>query len=55
MEMKVNKTKTQILKEIQDVVDEFNSKKKIIEELLIEIEELEKKYYILSLEIKNNK
>jgi hypothetical protein len=49
------KSKTQLLRELQDVVDEFNEKKKFVNSVLDEIDILEKKYYQLVSEIKDNK
>jgi len=54
MEVKEKKTKTQLLKELQDVVDMFHEKKRNIDSLLIEIEDLERKYHLLRIEIKKN-
>ena len=55
MEKAVKKSKTQLLRELQDVVDNFNEKKKIVDSVLDEIDILEKKYYQLVSEIKENK
>lgn len=49
------KSKNQLLREIQDTVDKFNEKKQIVESMLLEIDELEKKYNTLIEEVKNNK
>lgn len=49
------KTKTQLLRDLQDVVDSFNEKKKLVDSILEEIDILERKYYQLIEEIKNNK
>ena len=49
------KSKNQLLREIQDTVDKFNEKKQIVELMLMEIDDLEKKYNILIEEVKNNK
>jgi hypothetical protein len=49
------KSKNQLLREIQDTVDKFNEKKQIVESMLMEIDDLEKKYNILIEEVKNNK
>jgi predicted nucleic acid-binding OB-fold protein len=49
------KSKNQLLREIQDIVDKFNEKKQIVESMLMEIDDLEKKYNILIEEVKNNK
>jgi hypothetical protein len=49
------KNKTQLLKELQEVVDKFNQKKQLVEVLMDEIDELEKSYHSLVKEIKNNK
>jgi hypothetical protein len=54
MDTKTRKSKTQLLKELQDVVDKFQEKKRIVDDLLIDIEELERQYHILRIEIKNN-
>ncbi len=54
MDTKTKKSKVQLLKELQDVVDRFQEKKRIVDDLLIDIEELEKQYYLLRIEIKNN-
>jgi hypothetical protein len=55
MEKAVKKSKTQLLRELQDVVDNFNEKKKVVDSVLDEIDILEKKYYQLISEIKENK
>lgn len=49
------KTKTQLLRELQDIVDKFNDKKRVVESMLNEIDDLEKKYRIKVKEIKGNK
>jgi uncharacterized membrane-anchored protein YhcB (DUF1043 family) len=54
MNTNIKKSKVQLLKELQDVVDKFQEKKRIIDDLLIDIEELERQYHILRVEIKNN-
>lgn len=54
MDIKSKKSKVQLLKELQDVVDKFQEKKRIVDDLLIDIEELERQYHILRVEIKNN-
>jgi predicted nucleic acid-binding Zn-ribbon protein len=46
------RNKTQILREIQDVVDKFFEKKEMIDSLLEEVELLERKYYELKKEVK---
>jgi hypothetical protein len=46
------RNKTQILREIQDTVDEFFKKKQMIDLLLEEVEYLEKKYNQLKKEVK---
>jgi hypothetical protein len=46
------RNKTQILREIQDTVDEFFEKKQMIDLLLEEVEYLEKKYNQLKKEVK---
>lgn len=50
----VRKTNTQLLKEVQNVVDEINNKKQEVEELLTTIDLLEKKYFDLIEEAKQN-
>ena len=55
MEKAVKKSKTQLLRELQDVVDNFNEKKKVVDSVLDEIDILKKKYYQLISEIKENK
>lgn len=47
------KSKNQLLKELQDTVDRFNEKKAMVDSLLIEIDELEKKYLMTVKEIQN--
>ena len=54
MEEKKKRNKTQILREIQDTVDEFLAKKETVNSLLSEIDELEKKYNLLKKEAKGN-
>tara|TARA_B100000900_G_scaffold33021_1_gene24928 strand:- start:1539 stop:1703 length:165 start_codon:yes stop_codon:yes gene_type:complete len=54
MEEKTKRNKTQILREIQDTVDEFLHKKEMVDSLLSEIDELEKKYHLLKEEAKGN-
>jgi hypothetical protein len=54
MDIKTKKSKVQLLKELQDVVDRFQEKKRVVDDLLIDIEELEKQYHMLRVEIKNN-
>lgn len=54
MDTKTKKSKVQLLKELQDVVDRFQEKKRIVDDLLIDIEELERQYHMLRVEIKNN-
>ena len=51
----MGKTNTEILKNIQDTVDELNRKKEEVEILLNIIDELEIKYYRLIKEIKESK
>lgn len=46
------RSKTQILKEIQETVELFLEKKQLVELLLVEIEELEMKYNYLKQEAK---
>jgi len=46
------RNKTQILREIQNTVDEFFEKKQMIDLLLEEVEYLEKKYNQLKKEVK---
>lgn len=50
----IKKTNTQLLKEIQDVVDSIDKEKEEIEKRLQIIDVLEKKYYDLTEEVKNN-
>jgi len=50
----IKKTNTQLLKEIQDVVDSIDKEKEEIEKRLQIIDILEKKYYDLTEEVKNN-
>jgi hypothetical protein len=52
MEEVTKRSKTQILREIQETVDEFLQKKQLVESLLEEIDNLELKYYELQKEIK---
>ena len=54
MEEKKKRNKTQILREIQDTVDEFLAKKELVDSLLSEIDALEKKYNLLKKEAKGN-
>jgi hypothetical protein len=54
MDTKIKKSKVQLLKELQDVVDKFQEKKRIVDDLLIDIEDLERQYHMLRVEIKNN-
>jgi hypothetical protein len=54
MDIKTKKSKVQLLKELQDVVDKFQEKKRIVDDLLIDIEDLERQYHMLRVEIKNN-
>lgn len=54
MDIKTKKSKVQLLKELQDVVDKFQEKKRIVDDLLVDIEDLERKYHMLRVEIKNN-
>jgi DNA repair ATPase RecN len=54
MENTVKKTNTQLLKEIQDVVDDINKEKEEVEKRLQIIDSLEKKYYDLIEEVKQN-
>jgi hypothetical protein len=54
MENTIKKTNTQILKEIQDVVDDLNKEKEEVEKRLQIIDFLEKKYYNLIEEAKGN-
>jgi hypothetical protein len=54
MDIKTKKSKVQLLKELQDVVDRFQEKKRVVDDLLIDIEELERQYHMLRVEIKNN-
>ena len=49
------KNKTQLLRELQDVVDKFHEKKRFVETILNEIDDLEMKYHSLVKEIKDNK
>jgi len=51
----IKETKTQLLKKLQKVVDNFNEKKRIVEIMLNEIDVLENEYKSLVKEIKNNK
>ena len=52
MEEVKKRSKTQILREIQETVDEILQKKQLVESLLEEIDNLELKYYELQKEIK---
>lgn len=54
MENTIKKTNTQILKEIQDVVDDLNKEKEEVEKRLAIIDFLEKKYFDLIEEAKQN-
>lgn len=54
MEKTEKKSKTQILREIQDTVDKFVETKGKIDSLLEELEELELKYHKLKQEAKKN-
>jgi uncharacterized coiled-coil DUF342 family protein len=54
MENVIKKTNTQLLKEIQNLVDDIDKYKAEIETLLSVIDSLEKKYYDLTVEIKQN-
>lgn len=54
MDTKTKKSKVQLLKELQDVVEKFQEKKRVVDDLLIDIEELERQYLVLRVEIKNN-
>lgn len=54
MEKTEKKSKTQILREIQDTVDRFVETKSKIDSLLEELEELELKYNKLKQEAKKN-
>ena len=54
MENVIKKTNTQLLKEIQNLVDDIDKYKAEIETLLSVIDSLEKKYYDLTEEIKQN-
>lgn len=54
MENIVKKTNNQILKEIQEVVDDINKEKEEVEKRLLVIDMLEKKYYDLIEEAKTN-
>jgi len=54
MEEIKKKSKTQLLRELQDVVDKFYEKKKLVDTVQDEIDELAKKYHILRNEIKGN-
>ena len=49
------KSNSQILREVQDVVDEINSKKEEVDVLLNIIDNLLVKYHSLTEEAKNNK
>lgn len=53
--METKKTNTELLKEIQNVADELNSKKQEVESILDIIDNLEIKYYKLVEEVKKNK
>jgi len=54
MENIVKKTNTQVLKEIQDLVDDINKSKSEVESLLTIIDNLELRYYKLIEEAKEN-
>ena len=54
MENTLKKTNTQLLKEIQNVVDDINKEKEEVEKRLQVIDLLEKKYYDLIEETKQN-
>lgn len=54
-EKKESKSKTQLLRELQNVVDKFQEKKRLVEDVLDEIDGLELEYKRLVKEIKNNK
>ncbi len=54
MENIIKKTNIQILKEIQEVVDDINKEKEEVEKRLLIIDALEKKYYDLIEEAKTN-
>lgn len=47
------KTKTQLLKDLQIIVDEFNKKKELVEILMDEIDDLENNYHSIVKKIKN--
>lgn len=49
------KSNTEKLKELQDIVDEYNKKKEEVEVLLNIIDELEVKYHKIVKEIKEKK
>lgn len=51
---KTKKSKTELIKELQDVVSLFNEKKELVDMLLNEIDELESKYHSIAKSIKNN-
>lgn len=48
------KTNTQLLKEAQNIIDDINKKKEEVETLLQIIDSLEKSYYNIVEEIKQN-
>lgn len=52
--MEEHKTNTQLLKEMQNMVDEINKKKLEVETILNVIDELEKRYYEIAETIKKN-
>ena len=54
MENTEKKTNTQLLKEIQNVVDDLNKAKAEVETLLTIIDSLEHKYYDLTETVKQN-
>ena len=54
MENTIKKTNNQLLKEIQNIVDDINKEKEEVEKRLQIIDSLEKKYYDLVEEVKQN-
>jgi uncharacterized protein YoxC len=50
----MTKTKNDLIKEMQFIAEDINKKKEEIEVILKVLEELEKKYFELAEEIKNN-
>jgi hypothetical protein len=52
MEEKIIKSKEEILKDIQDIAKKSQGIKDVIESMLLELDDLEKKYYDLISEIK---